>query len=124
MLPSQSDKIQRLTKDDLHQINSVRDENRSALTSLRLEMQDKMTAHATLQDIQQHQALLDRNDLFNLLGDRYVLTPDVVAEGADILAYWREYPSLIDEMDLQQTVDLLADLLYLNKGYPQAAISA
>ena len=83
-----------------------------------------MTAHATLQDIQQHQALLDRNDLFNLLGDRYVLTPDVVAEGADILAYWREYPSLIDEMDLQQTVDLLADLLYLNKGYPQAAISA
>jgi len=109
----------RLSNDDLHIINRALEENRAMLAELRIEIREKVYFEgATLQDIQKHQSLFDKNEVFNLLGDRYPLQPQHIEEGADILAHWRAHPALADPLSLEQTIQLLADLLDLTTHIP------
>lgn len=107
----------RLTRDDLQVISNALPENRAQLSALRVEIREKVFFRSvTLQDVQRHQHLFDRNEVFSLLGDRYLLDSDQVEEGAQILARWRAHPAEADALNLQQTVELLASLLGVESG--------
>lgn len=101
-----------LTEDDLRAIYSVLPENQPQLAALHQLIQQRgLTANTTLAEMEQHQGLFDRMEVFTLLGDRYPLTEQQVREGAEILASWSENPELIDSLSLEQTIALLAELI-------------
>ena len=71
-----------LTEDDLRAIYSVLPENQPQLAALRQLIQQRgLTANTTLAEMEQHQGLFDRMEVFTLLGDRYPLTEQQVREG-------------------------------------------
>jgi len=112
----------RLSNDDLHIINRALEPNRAMLAELRVEIREKVYFEgATLQDLQKNQHLFDRNEVFSLLGDQYVLDHGQVEEGASILARWRTQPGEADDLNLNQTVELLAQLLELSHAALESA---
>lgn len=107
----------RLSNDDLHIINRALEPNRIMLAELRVEIREKVYFEgATLQDLQKNQHLFDRNEVFSLLGDQYVLDQSQIDEGANILARWRTQPGEADSLNLSQTIELLAQLLELSNA--------
>jgi len=112
----------RLSNDDLHIINRALEPNRAMLAELRVEIREKVYFEgATLQDLQKNQHLFDRNEVFSLLGDQYVLGQDQVDEGASILAHWRTQSGEVDNLNLSQTIELLAQLLELSNAALESA---
>ena len=51
------------------------------------------------------------------------MLPQHIEEGAEILAHWRNNPALADNLSLEQTIQLLADLLGLTAQTPCATLA-